>query len=41
MVFLQDGFKDKTRLHEKVIFEYHKIPYKWTKLLWLALYTAS
>ena len=24
MVFLQDGFKDQTRVYEKVIFEYHR-----------------
>lgn len=23
MVFLQDSFKDKTRVYEKAIFEYH------------------
>lgn len=27
-VFLQHSIKDKTRVYEKGIFEYHKIPYK-------------
>lgn len=27
-VFPQDSIKDKTRVYEKGIFEYHKIPYK-------------
>lgn len=27
-VFLQDSIKDKTRVYEKGIFDYHKIPYK-------------